>query len=140
VTTASPRGQVAELAGLSARQTRRSLRRLAERGVIVFQPGRGAGVLTVVGFPPEGMKAAEWQAALRLQPVSAFSPQKVDKLAGRKSGHPARAHVNLEAEKNKGSSLEEPLVPTPLCNSSEEQAALFKITPPHRGAYSEPNS
>lgn len=132
--------QVAELARLSSRQTRRSLRRLAERDVIIFQPGRGAGVLTVIGVPPEGVKADDYQAALGLKPVSAFTPPKADKLNARKSGHPTRAHVNREAEKNKGLSLEERLDPTPLCNSSEEQEALFTVTPPRRGAYSEPDS
>jgi DNA-binding transcriptional ArsR family regulator len=49
--------QLAEAAGLSERQVRRSLRRLREVGVIEHVPGRGRGRLTVVGVPEADAKA-----------------------------------------------------------------------------------
>jgi hypothetical protein len=101
--------QLAEEAGLSSRQLRRTLRRLAETGVIVFQPGRGAGNLTVVGFPPEGMKAAEWQSALGLAPLPPVAAPKADKLRVRKSGHP-RARALTEEPRREDLRLEGRLV------------------------------
>ena len=90
------RVQLVAKSGLSDRQVRRSLRRLAEGGVLVFAPGRGAGHLTVVGIPPDGQKAAEYQAALGLPPLAAFEAKKADEATGRKSGQPTRARGTRE--------------------------------------------
>src|SRR5207245_1898508 len=60
---------IAVEANVSVKQTGRSLRRLAEAGVLVFVPGRGAGNLSVVGVPPDGVKADEYLSALGLPPL-----------------------------------------------------------------------
>jgi hypothetical protein len=44
-------GEVAQLAGLGDRQTRKSLTRLSALGVIVWVPRRGHGVRSLVGLP-----------------------------------------------------------------------------------------
>lgn len=56
--------QLAEAAGLSERQVRRSLTRMREAGVILHVPGRGRGRLTVVGVPEADAKEDRPTAAL----------------------------------------------------------------------------
>lgn len=81
---------VAVKANVSVKQTGRSLRRLAEAGVVVFVPGLGAGNLSVVGVPPEGVKADEYLSALGLRSLV----RKGDRTAPRK-GTPTRTRGDL---------------------------------------------
>jgi hypothetical protein len=53
---------LAQSAGVSPRQARRSLGRLAAHGIVLWVPGRGRGRLTKVGVPEQGRKAADYLA------------------------------------------------------------------------------
>jgi hypothetical protein len=50
--------------GVSRAQRKRSLRKLDRSGVLVWIAGQGAGRLTIIGIPPHGMSAAEYQKEL----------------------------------------------------------------------------
>jgi hypothetical protein len=88
--------QLVATSGVSARQVRRSLGRLAEGGVLIWVPGRGSGVLTVVGVPPEGTKADDYLSSLGLPASSAFQTPKADRNPGEKADSHARARKSTE--------------------------------------------
>ena len=73
---------LAGLAGLSVRQTRRALQRLAAADVIVYQPGNGAGRLSYVAVPEadDNWRRTSSQGAREKgdTQVSAFSREKGD--------------------------------------------------------------
>jgi hypothetical protein len=98
--------QIVKASATSARTVRRSLRRLAEFGVIVFVPGLGAGHKTIVGVPPAGVKADEYLSALGLPNLAALDAGKADRAAGRKSGQPTRARGSREDVRGEKSLLD----------------------------------
>jgi hypothetical protein len=88
--------------GVSERQARRSLGSLAQRGIIVWVAGRGRGNLTIVGVPPAGVKADDYQSALQGAGLAAFpsgaEPEK-GTGTGAKSGQPTRAREGREVNR-----------------------------------------
>jgi len=84
-----------DVAGVSERQARRSLSKLAKHGIVVYIPGRGAGNITVIGVPAEGQKADEHLAALGSAKSGQSGAQKADS-AGSEKRPPTRARVRTE--------------------------------------------
>jgi hypothetical protein len=104
--------------GVSPRQVRRSLRRLAGRGVLAYTSGLGAGNPTVVAVPPAGRKADERLSALRASDPSAFPPE--PKTKSRQDAHlKADSHArackprSTEKKNHNGSTKERTSEPRP---------------------------
>ena len=85
-----PLDQIETASGCSARQTGRSLAKLARRGIIGYRPGRGRGVVGVVGVPP-----AEESGQIAVH----FSPAKSGQDATEKWPDQAPKSGQIEHEK-----------------------------------------
>jgi hypothetical protein len=76
--------EVAQAAGTEERQARRSLRKLSNGGIIVYVPGLGRGNVSVIGVPPEGVKADKYVSALGLSLPKTASKKKRTPTATKK--------------------------------------------------------
>ena len=89
--------RLAKLANLSVRQLRRALAALAAAGIIVHRAGLGAGNRTVVGIPPDGMKADAYASALGLADRVPFSACESGHSSRPEKGTSTRARESREA-------------------------------------------
>jgi hypothetical protein len=106
--------QLARRARQSLRTVQRSLPRLADAGIIVHVAGCGAGNVTVVGVPPEGVKGDTYLSSFHDSELSPFPSAKGDKKTPERVT-PTRARLSREDLPRRTTALgkEEALDPEP---------------------------